>query len=139
MDATHVNRPIALLGLLLALTACSSTETNQTAPPPATSTSLSPSSPASPSAPSTPSATRTTATPGGTAVTGVWATADGQLRIELQAGGTFVEDLNGSAYEGRYTVEGSTLTLQTSSGITSTGTISSDRIQISSYELRRAS
>ncbi|MFI7062628.1 Atu4866 domain-containing protein [Kribbella sp. NPDC050124] len=135
MNATHVNRPVALLGMLLGLTACSSTDT--TAPPTSQATSSSPSS-QSPSSPATPSISSMSPR-GATAVTGTWATADGQLRIELRADGTFVEDLNGTAYDGRYTVQGSTLTLSTSSGITTNGTIASDRIQISSYELRRAS
>lgn len=78
---------------------------------------------------------------GAEAVTGAWATDDGQLRIELRADGTFVEDFNGqkAAYEGSYTVEDSMLSLNTTSGITVEGTIGDDRIEIDGYDLRRAS
>lgn len=79
--------------------------------------------------------------PSATPLTGVWATEDGQVRIDLREDGTFVEDFNGQegAYDGQYTVEGSTLTLNTSSGIMVEGTIAGDSIQIDSYELRRTS
>ncbi len=47
-------------------------------------------------------ATPTEAAPAAVDVTGAWATDDGQLRIVLRPGGTFVEDFNGqeAAYEG---------------------------------------
>ncbi|MEV0283620.1 MULTISPECIES: Atu4866 domain-containing protein [unclassified Kribbella] len=72
-------------------------------------------------------------------LTGAWATADGNLRIDFKADGTFEENLGGTTYDGRYTVAGSMLTLTTSSGITTDGTIATDHLQISTYELRRAS
>ena len=74
-------------------------------------------------------------------ITGAWVTDDGQLRIDFRADGTFVEDFNGEkgAYDGEYTVEGSMLTLTTSSGITVHGTFTGDGLEVDGYELQRES
>ncbi|MEO3763784.1 Atu4866 domain-containing protein [Streptomyces sp. B5E4] len=142
MKANYARLPVALLGMVLALTACSSSDTAPTSTTSSSVDKLSSSSADPSSSADTPMSSQAPKeSSGAEAVTGVWATDDGQLRRGLRADGTFVEDFNGqkAAYEGSYTVEGSMLCLNTTSGITVEGTIGDDRIEIDGYDLRRAS
>ncbi|RFS83105.1 hypothetical protein D0T12_23310 [Actinomadura spongiicola] len=70
---------------------------------------------------------------------GTWGSDDGTLRLALNADGTFVEDFNGrkAAYAGKYTVSGSTLTLNDKTGVTANGTINGASISLSGSTLTR--
>ncbi len=70
-------------------------------------------------------------------VQGVWASADGVLRLTLRPDGTFSEDYNGTenAYEGRYTLRGDALTLSARTGESAGGTVGTDRIVLSGRAL----
>ncbi|WP_165975409.1 Atu4866 domain-containing protein [Actinomadura rubrisoli] len=120
----------ALVTALLATAACSSDgDDARAAAPSAVSSSAAPSATASAGG----------AKPAAPSVVGTWASDDGGLRLVLNADGTFVEDYNGqkAAYAGKYTVSGSTLTLNDKTGVTANGTINGGSISLSGSTLAK--
>ncbi|MBT2207979.1 MULTISPECIES: Atu4866 domain-containing protein [Actinomadura] len=129
----------ALLAVSLTATACSSDEDDpKAAPPSAGTTSAAPQAAGSSSAVPSAAAAEGTA-PGAAGVVGTWASDDGSLRLVLNSDGTFVEDYNGqkAAYSGKYTVSGSTLTLNDKTGVTANGTVKTGSISLSGSTLTK--
>lgn len=130
------------VALTAALAACGTEDdAPAAAPSSAAPASPSPSSPSSPSSsPSASPSASSGAAAGKTRLDGVWASADGSLRLELKGDGTFSEDYNGqeAAYTGAYTLADGVLSLRADSGAAADGTVRGDTIEISGRTLKPA-
>lgn len=127
---TSLGLGTVLATALIITSACSADGDAPNAAPPAAGSS----SAASPPAASPPAASSSAAN-----LVGTWANDDGSLKLELRADGTFSEDLGDrkAAYAGKYTVEGTTLTLNDKTGVTADGTINGDSISLSGSTLKK--
>ncbi len=70
---------------------------------------------------------------------GMWVTADGHIRLELQSGGRYDEarGTRKSAYTGRYSVRGDVLHFVDDSGFTATGRVVDGTLTVGPDTFRR--
>ncbi|TMR21349.1 hypothetical protein ETD86_15745 [Nonomuraea turkmeniaca] len=132
---TSLGLGTVLATALIITSACSDDGDDPNAAPPAAGAS----SAASPPAASPPAASPPAASSSAGNLVGTWANDDGSLKLELRADGTFSEDLGDrkAAYAGKYTVKGTTLTLNDKTGVTADGTINGDSISLSGSTLKK--
>jgi hypothetical protein len=72
-------------------------------------------------------------------IIGMWVTADGQIRLELLAGGRYDEARGSqrSAYTGAYTLRDGSLRFADDSGFTAVGTIIDGVLEVGGDRFRR--